>query len=254
MVNVAADEVRDAVLLLGGAMDTSTRRVLGKMRVLSQLAYPYCVVTPTYYTTLRHPDAFLRLFGACVERMEGMEIVAYNIPSCTGSFIPAETVIEMARRGWIRTVKESSGDVAYFRRLVEAGVECGLRVLQGDEPHIAEGLLAGAVGIVPVCANYEPATFLRACQAAIAGDQAELLRCQERILHLRSKLVLAGPNWIAGVKAGAAVLGIGSGKPVSPLQPLTEEQKRSIEAIGPWNSQTTGDSKGLGSPKAAGTG
>ena len=97
MVNIAADEVRDAVHLLGGAMDTSTRRVLGKMRVLSQLTYPYCVVTPTYYATLRHPDEFLRLFGACVERGEGMEIIAYNIPACTNSVIPAETVIEMAR-------------------------------------------------------------------------------------------------------------------------------------------------------------
>lgn len=128
-------------------------------------------------------------------------------------------------------MKESSGDFAYFRRLVEAGAEFGLQVLQGDELQIAEGLLAGAAGIVPVCANYEPAIFLRACQAARAGDQAELARCQERIRRLRSKLALAGPNWIAGVKAGVAALGIGSGKPVSPLQPLTEEQRHSIEAI-----------------------
>jgi 4-hydroxy-tetrahydrodipicolinate synthase len=235
MMSIAADEVRDAVHLLGGAMDTSTQRVLGKMRVLAQLAYPYCVVTPTYYTTLRHPDEFLRLFGACVERREGMEIIAYNIPSCTNSVIPAEVVLEGARRGYFRYLKESSGDFDYFQRLVTEGREVGLKVLEGEEPHIAKGLLAGAVGIVPVCANYEPATFLRACQAARAGDQAELARCQERIMYLRSKLVLAGPNWIAGVKAGAAALGIGSGKPVSPLQPLTEEQRRSIEAIVPWD-------------------
>ena len=40
--------VSRAVHLLGGAMDTSTQRVLAKMRVLAQSAYPYCVVTPTY--------------------------------------------------------------------------------------------------------------------------------------------------------------------------------------------------------------
>ena len=32
-MNIAADEVRDVVHLLGGAMDTSTQRVLEKMRV-----------------------------------------------------------------------------------------------------------------------------------------------------------------------------------------------------------------------------
>ena len=94
-----------------------------------------------------------------------MEIIAYNIPSCTGSVIPAEVVLEGARRGYFRYLKESSGDFDYFQRLVTEGGEVGVDVLEGEEPHIAKGLLAGAVGIVPVCANFEPATFLRACQA-----------------------------------------------------------------------------------------
>jgi len=139
-----------------------------------------------------------------------------------------------ARRGEeCRSPKESSSDFAYLHRLVEAGAEFGLRVLQGDEPNIAAGLLAGAVGIVPACANYEPATFLRACQAARAGDQAKLARCQERVMCLRSKLVLAGPNWIAGVKASVASLGIGSGRLASPLQPLTDVEKASLRTIDP---------------------
>ena len=160
-----------------------------------------------------------------------MDVVAYNIPSCTASVIPADTVIEMARRGWIHTMKESSADFDYFCLLVTEGAEFGLRVLQGDEARIADGLLAGAVGIVPVCANYEPGTFIRACQAAAAGDKAELARCQERIMVLRRKLPLLGANWIAGVKYGVASLGIGSGKPVSPLQPLTEEEKHAMSLL-----------------------
>ena len=161
-----------------------------------------------------------------------MEIIAYNIPSCTNSVIPAEVVLEGARRGYFRYLKESSGDFDYFQRLVTAGGEVGLKVLEGEELHIAKGLLAGAVGIVPVCANYSPPLFC-GLSATRAGDQAELARCQERIMYLRSKLVLAGPNWIAGVKAGAAALGIGSGKPVSPLQPLTQVETASLRTIDP---------------------
>ncbi|MBC8447753.1 MAG: dihydrodipicolinate synthase family protein [Chloroflexi bacterium] len=243
MVSVAYDEVKGAVNLLGGAMDTSTRRVRARMRILSQIGYPYCVITPTYYITLRHPDEYMRLFGECAEHAQGMDIVAYSIPACTGSFIPADKAIEMARRGWIRYIKESSGDFGYFCRLVIEGAEVGLKVLEGDEPHIAKALLAGAAGIVPVCANYEPHTFVRAYQAACAGDEAELARYQERIMVLRQKLVFAGPNWIAGVKYGVASLGLGSGRPVSPLQPLTEDQKRSIEAIEPWQSEMPERSK-----------
>lgn len=243
MVSIAYDEVKGAVNLLGGAMDTSTRRVLAKMRILNELGYPYCVITPTYYITLRHPDEYMRLFGECAEHAHGTNIVAYSIPACTGSVIPADQAIEMARRGWIRYIKETSGDFDYFCRLVSEGAAVGLKVLEGDEPHIAKALLAGAAGIVPVCANYEPRTFVRAYQAACAGDEAELARCQERIMTLRQKLVFAGPNWIAGVKYGVASLGLGSGKLVSPLQPLTEDQKRSIEAMKPWQSETPERSK-----------
>ena len=136
MATIAHDEVKGAVNLLGGAIDTSTRRVRAKMRILSQLGYPYCVITPTYYITLRHPDEYLRLFGECAEHADGMNIVAYNIPSCTGSVIPADKVIEMARRGWFRYMKESSGDFEYFRRLVVEGAEVGLTgVRRGRAAH-----------------------------------------------------------------------------------------------------------------------
>jgi len=227
MVTIAHDEVGGAVHLLGGAIDTSTRRVLEKIRILSQLGFPYTVVTPTYYITLRTPDEHLRLFGECVEHAGNTEIIAYNIPSCTGSAIPAETVIEMARRGWIRTMKESSGDFDYFRRLAVEGAEYGLRLLQGDEPHIAAGLLAGAVGIVPVCANFEPATYIAAYEAGIAGDAAALGPLQERILYIREKLLLSSPLWIAGIKYAMSCLGLGSGMPISPLYSLiaVEQQK-----------------------------
>jgi len=228
MVTIAHDEVGGAMHLLGGAIDTSTRRVLEKIRILSQLGFPYTVVTPTYYITLRTPDEHLRLFGECVEHAGNTEIIAYNIPSCTGSAIPAETVIEMARRGWIRTMKESSGDFDYFRRLVVEGAEFGLRVLQGDEPHIAPGLLAGAVGIVPVCANFEPATYIAAYEAGIAGDAAALGPLQERILYIREKLLLSSPLWIAGIKYAMSCLGLGSGMPISPLYSLTAVEQQKI--------------------------
>jgi 4-hydroxy-tetrahydrodipicolinate synthase len=228
MVSIAHDEVKGAVHLLGGAIDTSASRVRVKMRILRQLGYPYCVITPTYYITLRHPDEYMRLFGECAEHADGIEIVAYNIPSCTGSVIPADNVIEMARRGWIRYMKESSGDFDYFRRLVVEGREVGLKVLEGEEPHIAKGMLAGAAGIVPVCANFEPATYIAAYRAGLAGDEAALVGIQERIIEVRRQLLFVGPLWIAGIKYAMSLLGIGSGTPASPLQPLTAEEQTKV--------------------------
>jgi len=231
MVSIARDEVGERAYLLGGAIDTSTRRVLEKVRMLRDLGYGHCVVTPTYYLTPRHPDEFVRLFGECAQHAGGMDVVAYNIPSCTSSTIPIEMVIELVRRGYIRRIKESSGDLDYVMRLLHEGPAAGLRVLQGDERLMAAALKAGAVGIVPGSSNVDPQAFLALYHAAQAGDAAELERCAERVAAVRAAVPLAGAQWLSGIKYAASRLGIGSGRTVSPLQPLTPEQQAEIDAF-----------------------
>ncbi len=231
MAAIARDEVGEQVYLLGGAMDTSTRRVTAKVRALRGLGYGHCVVTPTYYLALWHPDEFLRLFSECVNHAGEMDVIAYNIPSCTSSTIPVDVVLELAQRGWIRRIKESSGDLPYITRLIREGASVGLSVLQGDERHMPAALKAGAVGIVPGCSNVDPHAFLGAYRAACVGDDAELERCAARIAAVREAVALAGDQWLSGIKYAVARLGIGSGRTVSPLQPLTAAQQAAIETF-----------------------
>ena len=229
MVEIAFDEAGGALPLLGGAIDTSTQRIKGRIKVLADVGYKYFVVTPTFYTTLKVPDEHLRLFTECADGSRGMSMIVYNIPSCTNSEIPVEVVVELARRGLIKYCKESSGNLTYFKRLITQASPLGLKVFMGDEAGIAEGLRIGACGIVPVCANLEPQTFIRSYQAAQKQDWEEVACAQERIMVLREHLPLAAPSWIAGIKYAVARLGIGSGKPVSPLQPLDAEQKQKLD-------------------------
>jgi 4-hydroxy-tetrahydrodipicolinate synthase len=231
MAEIAFDENKGRVDLLGGAIDTSSARVVGKVAILKDIGYTNIVVTPAFYLATKSADEHLRLYGAAREACGDSEMIAYNIPGCTNSVIAVETMCEMAKRGWIRYCKESSGDVAYFKKLVAAGKECGLSAFMGDEVAIPDGLLAGACGIVPVCANYEPATFLKAYAAGARGDAVELARVMKRVIYVRDRLCLGGVSWVAGVKYASASLGIGSGKPVSPLQPAGAEQRKSIDDI-----------------------
>jgi len=231
MAEIARDETKGVVQLLGGAIDTSTKRVVERIKILKQIGYTNFVITPTFYTTLSCPEEYLRLFGACKEAVGELEMIAYNIPSATHSTIPIETLTEMARRGWIRYCKESSGDPDYFTPLFQQARHVGLQIFMGDEASIATGLLAGACGVVPVCANYEPETFVRAYAAGVKHNIEELQHLQRRVMYLRERLPLLAPCWIAGVKYGPATLGIGSGKPVSPLQPLTLAEKKIVNEM-----------------------
>jgi 4-hydroxy-tetrahydrodipicolinate synthase len=227
MMEIALDENRGEVPLLGGVMDTSTGRVKEKIRSLKQMGYEYFVVSPTFYISLNAPEEHFRLFSECVEAGSGMEMVGYNIPQNTHSQVPVEIFHECARRGWLRYCKDSSGDMEYFRRLQATG----LKVFTGSEVDLADKLLAGAVGAVNVCANYEPGTYVRAYTAALKKDGEALRKIQERVDFLRQSLCLGGPCWLSGVKYALSTLGIGSGKPVSPLQPAPEKQRKGIDEI-----------------------
>ena len=229
MAEIAFEECQGRVPLLGGAMESSTQRILERVKILARIGYDKFVVSPTYYIGAKLAEEHLRLFGACKDHSEGMELIVYNIPSCTGSRISVDTVCEMARRSWIHYCKESSEDMDYFRELVAKGETLGLRVLMGSERHAAEGLLLGAWGIVPVCANYEPSTFIAAYESR--HDRQKLMAAQERINTLVQNLPLGPRMWLAGVKYAVSRARGGSGRPVSPLEPLDEVEKARMDSF-----------------------
>lgn len=216
--------------LLAGIICSSTAQALQRIRTLNKIGYRRMAVTPTFYITLKHEREFLTHFRKCAEATD-MEMTIYNIPSCTGSFIPISVFLEAAKRGWCRMCKESSGDRAYFLELLTSGKKAGLSVFQGNEPDIAWALKKGAEGIVPVCANYNPALFAAAWQAACKGNNVSLTRLQREILAVRKVLLLGEKNWIAGIMWGVATLGIGSGRPLAPLAEPDQKEKTAIARL-----------------------
>lgn len=229
LMEIASDEARELLPLLGGVMETSSQRITEKLKLLTQMNYQYYVVTPAYYFPLKTADEHLRLFAECKEHDGGMNLIPYNLPSIVKAEIPIEVLLDMTWRGWVKYCKESSGNLDYFRRLVTEGREVGLQVFMGDELSMLEGLKMGACGVVPSSANVEPQPFIAAYRAALAGDAETLRSAYEQILLLRENLPLAGSYWVAGVKYGLACLGIGSGQPISPMSPLTPEQQEKVE-------------------------
>ena len=227
----AQEAVGGRVPLLGGVMDASSRRVCDKVRILRGLGWAHCVVSPTFFIPPSTDGEVLRLFGDVREAAGEMEIVAYHNPGATGAVLSVGALCELARRGWIRSCKDSSGDSDRIRELVKRGREAGLSVLAGDELCIQDALRAGADGIVPGCACVFPEVFVRVWQAAGRGDWAGVTAAFEGILRVRATLVAGGACWLSGIKYAASLSGIGNGRPMSPLEPANPEQQQRIAEL-----------------------
>ncbi len=229
MAAIAFEECHGQVHLLGGAIDTSTKRVIERAKILVAIGYKSIVVLPTFYLKLAQPTEHLRLFGECKEALGDLNMVVYNLPSIAGSAISVEVMCEMAQRGWINCCKDSSGDMTYFARLLAEAGPLGLDVLVGSEVHASEALIAGARGMVPVSANFEPRTFVAAYESR--GSEEAIKEYERRIPELVENVLLKPRLWVSGAKYAVAKMGFGSGKPVSPGEPLSTAEQRDIDSF-----------------------
>jgi 4-hydroxy-tetrahydrodipicolinate synthase len=227
MAVIAFEECHGKVHLLGGTLDTSTRRVIEKAKILASIGYENYVVLPTFYLKIKLPDEHLRLFGECKEAVSDLNMVAYNLPSIAGSVIPVEVVCEMTRRGWITCCKDSSADMVYFDRLMDEAAPLGLGVLMGSEVDAARALLKDAQGIVPVSANFEPGTYVAAFEAR--QDAEKMKEIEKRIVSVVHNVLLQPRSWLSAAKYASSGLGFGSGRPISPTEPLNEAERQQID-------------------------
>jgi 4-hydroxy-tetrahydrodipicolinate synthase len=230
MMEIAFDEVANAVPLLGGVIEMSTARAIERIRLLERIGYEHMAVTPTYYITPEKNEEFLSYFDACRDATD-MNMIVYNIPSCTNTSIPVEVIAEMTKRGWTQCIKESSGDKDYFSQLLDTVSGSSIAVLQGNEPDIAWGLRMGARGIVPVCANYAPNLYVKMYQASAEKDDERMDDLQQQIMAVRETLLLGDKNWVAGAMFGVSTLGIGSGTVLRPIQKVSEAEQQKIQAM-----------------------
>ncbi len=231
MAEISFDECGSGASLVTGVMDTSASRVIERVRLLRRIGCRCFVLTPSFYIAAKTASEQLRLFSAARDAAGDMEMVAYNIPQCAGVALDVGMVCDMARKGWIRYCKESSGDLAYFRDLVKRGKEAGLSVLAGDEVTMVEELKAGAAGIVPGAGNIAPALHVQLWDASTRADWDAVSRLFAQIKPIRAPLVGGPASWVSGFKYAASLMGIGTGKALVPLEPMAPDQAAEIKRV-----------------------
>ncbi|MGK5497111.1 dihydrodipicolinate synthase family protein [Streptomyces sp. URMC 125] len=223
------------VPVLAGVVDTATPRVVEHARTARELGADAVVATAPFYVGTALPEVrdHYRRLAAAVD----VPVVAYDIPSNVGRKLPAELLGELARDGVIAAVKDSSGDLESFQRLLDATDGTGTACLTGSEKLADLALLRGAHGVVPGLGNIDPHGYLRLHRAAGDGDWDTARREQWRLTRLFAAVTAAAdPARIGPVSAAlgafktALVLRgvIDRADTLPPLLPLTGEETERI--------------------------
>jgi 4-hydroxy-tetrahydrodipicolinate synthase len=160
----------------------------------------------------------------------GLPVVAYNVPSRTGTDLLPETVERLHRDRVIVGIKEATGSMV---RLLEIRERCGddLILLSGDDFTVAPFVACGGHGVISVSANIVPQRMHDLVAAAREGRVAEATREQ---LHLQAlhRALFVEPS-PAPTKAALELMGLIAGDlrlPMTPPSPALVANLRQILA------------------------
>jgi 4-hydroxy-tetrahydrodipicolinate synthase len=225
LFRAAVADARGRMPVIAGVGTNATRTTIENARAAEECGVDGLLVVTPYYNKPT-PRGLVLHFSAVAEAVT-RPIVLYNVPSRTGVDMIPEVVAEVAGRfPHVVAVKEALASTERVRRLL---AETEADVLCGDDASIADFMGLGAAGIVGVVNNVVPrpvAELVRA--AAPGGDTARAADLVEQIAPLVRDLFLEsnpGP-----VKAALAMLGRCSDELRLPLAPLTEANRRKLEA------------------------
>lgn len=231
LVELARKIVPPSELLIVGTGLESTRETVRLSReAIARGADVVLILTPNYFKSRMNSTLLVAHFRAVADSIR-RPIIIYNIPQFTGVRMEPSAIALLSRHPNIAGVKESSGDLRYFRSVLYAVKQNGhpeFRVFSGAALIQLDALRAGAAGGVLGQATFVPELCVSLYEAFRQKRMKAAMELQQRLLPLVHKIgILFG---VSGIKAALDLCGYHGGPLRSPLVALSGPERRIVAA------------------------
>jgi len=215
--------------IIAGCGEQSTRATIENTRLAARAGADVALVLPPFYFKSRMDTRALVAHYRAIADKSPLPILIYNMPGNTaGLDLDAATICTLAEHPNILGVKDSAGNMAKLAQIV-ANTPARFRVLAGSAGYLLPALSIGAVGAVAALANVFPQQVCHLQELFNTGQLEEARVLQARLVPANTA-VTATYN-VPGLKA-ALELSVGyGGRPRSPLQSLTHEERNRLAEI-----------------------
>lgn len=233
LIDRVCQRVNRRVPLLVGITDSSLSATIALARHAADAGASAVVTAAPFYYPISQREVI-----AYVDRLVAespLPVLLYNMPGLTKVTFEPETVQRLLDRPQVAGLKDSSGDIDYFRQVRElTRGRANWTLLMGPEHLLAESIELGGDGGVSGGANVCPELFVQLYEAARAdfADEFALLRAKAATLgHIYSVSEFSAASVVKGLKAALSLLGVCSGLPCPPLEPLSGAQLDQVAMI-----------------------
>jgi len=225
-------QVRGRVPVLVGITDTAFVESVDLAHQAADAGADALVLAQPYYFPAGQTE-LVEYIGHLLPELP-LPLLLYNMPALTKVWFEIETLRSLGKHPGIVGVKDSSGDLSYYRDLVGLCRERpDWRIFLGPEHLLLESLALGGDGGVSGGANLFPRLFVEAWQAHRDGNEAAVDSCRRRIEALQEIYTIGkyASRHIKATKSALSLLGICSDRMAEPFHRFKEPEREQVRRV-----------------------
>lgn len=224
--------VNGRVPVLVGITDTAFVESLALAKFSASCGAQAVVTSAPFYFAAGQPELSEYIEHLVTELP--LPLFLYNMPALTKVSFELDTVKRAMDHQRIIGMKDSSGDMIYFHRLLELSKQrSDWTVLIGPEELTPEAVLLGGHGGVNGGANLHPRLYVDLYQAAAAQDLPCVRKLHAEVMALSGSIYTVGRHrsaLIKGLKCALSLMGICNDAVAEPFQSFREPERERIRA------------------------
>lgn len=225
-------QVHRRVPVLVGITDTAFVESVALGRHAADAGADALVLAPPYYMPEGQPE--LREYLAHLIPELPLPLFLYNMPPLTKVPFELDTVRWAMDQPRVIGMKDSSGQMTYFNRLLALlPGRPDWTLVVGPEELLVESVLLGGHGGVAGGANMFPRLYVDAARAARDGEVSRARALHGRILQVSERLYHVGRHpsaVIKGIKCALSCLGFCDDFMAEPFHRFREAERRQVLA------------------------
>jgi 4-hydroxy-tetrahydrodipicolinate synthase len=231
VIELVCKQVKERVPVLVGITDTSFVESVNLARKAESGGAQAVVLAPPYYFPAGQLELLEYLEHITPELP--LPLFLYNMPSYTKLVFEPQTIRAAAEYPNIAGIKDSSGNMIYFRRLqILLRDHPDFSILMGREELLAETVLLGGHGGVCGGANLLPELYVELYNAACSKDLAKIEVLHEKVMKLSSAIYNVGQyesSYLKGIKCALSCIGICSDFMAEPFHRFRQAEHDRIQ-------------------------
>jgi 4-hydroxy-tetrahydrodipicolinate synthase len=213
LYDIAMDELKGKKFVIAGTGDCATKHAIELTNHAKDAGCDAALVVSPYYLNPSDKGHYEHFYQ--IAKKTDFPIIMYNIPQCTGSFLPRRVIEDLANIDNIVGLKDSSGNLTYTLEVLEK-VRDKINVVIGHDEVVLPALSAGCKGMILASAQVFPDIWQELFSAVKEGNLEKGQELQMKVQKLAR--IFCRYGGAVPVKAALRMMGLKVGRARKPIR------------------------------------